>query len=558
MRIYLDISNMFELRPWNTFINSWNMFSRVFILKWNLKNKNIIILENENEMKLFQKIWKFLSWNSPIPICTVDELLWFLISDDGVFITTWDILVNLHISKYELEKNIISIERWKEYWQDDILLKLDNYNYSYSQHLSKKWGYNRDWDTINILDGHWKNIFRITFFWDEVDEILKMDISNTRILGKLDNLKLPNLGFISNQSQKNIIDIRDRIVEYTTWSQVFVIWWDLWEHRYILDNVNPIVLCDLPKESSKNLDVKEIKIADLNEFESLLKESWISIRIYTKNTKTINNFIEYNSIVWDIKIIETPAALKVLESFQYKEWDRRFFYICDDILSDIFIEKRIKRSLAKNIDLMLDMKVWDYVVHIDHWIWIFNAIVKKDLSWISREYIEIEYRENDKLFVPISELHRVSKYIWDENPKLTRLNTNEWQKILKNCEADVERIANELLWIYAERNLAEWFEFRSFPDKEKQFFESFKYNHTIDQRMCIQDVLADMEKVKPMDRLVVWDVGFWKTEVAMNAIYNVIYIDVFWIENNRYLYPHWSYSLMNTTNLCKIDYLNSE
>jgi len=85
--------------------------------------------------------------------------------------------------------------------------------------------------------------------------------------------------------------------------------------------------------------------------------------------------------------------------------------ITDDIIGNIFVKKRYKRTLAKNLDLLLQIKSGDYVVHVDHGVGIFRQIILKDLSGVKREYVEVEYRESDKLFVPVSELHRLSKYI---------------------------------------------------------------------------------------------------------------------------------------------------
>ena len=156
---------------------------------------------------------------------------------------------------------------------------------------------------------------------------------------------------------------------------------------------------------------------------------------------------------------------------------------------------------------------------MDHGIGIFRQLLVKDLSGTKREYVEIEYRENDKLFVPISELHRLSKYVGKENPKLTRLDSIEWSRIMKGAEADVEKVAQELLDIYANRSLAKGFSFLPFPKEEHVFRQHFPYIHTPDQERAIAEILADMAAPEPMDRLLSGDVGFGKTEVAINAIY---------------------------------------
>lgn len=131
----------------------------------------------------------------------------------------------------------------------------------------------------------------------------------------------------------------------------------------------------------------------------------------------------------------------------------------------------------------------------------------------------IEYRSDDKLFVPLTEIHRVSKYIGHDEPVLTRLSGNEWKKTLEKTDRDVEKIARELLETYAKRHISEGFAFSKFPQEEACFREEFPYEYTSDQQVAISEILADMESENPMDRLLSGDVGFGKTEVAMNAIY---------------------------------------
>ncbi len=204
-----------------------------------------------------------------------------------------------------------------------------------------------------------------------------------------------------------------------------------------------------------------------------------------------------------------------MESFAYGET----YFITDDILGDIFIRNRTRKSIVKNLDLLLEIRPQDYVVHRDHGVGIFREIVEKDVGGNKREYMLIEYRADDKLFVPLTEIHRVSKYIGNDEPILTRLSGNEWKKTLEKTNQDVEKIAHELLETYAKRRISEGFSFTSFPEQEKLFRTDFPYEHTIDQQTAISEILADMESTNPMDRLLSGDVGFGKTEVAMNAIY---------------------------------------
>ncbi|MBP8016433.1 DEAD/DEAH box helicase, partial [Candidatus Gracilibacteria bacterium] len=358
-----------------------------------------------------------------------------------------------------------------------------------------------------------KITYKISLFGNEIDEIIKFQDD------KIDKIK--SLKLFSNKENKNntitsVKNNQDQIKYFFYDCITFFIGLDFYENlNLILNHFSKyIILSEANKnQGESDLGIEDLSIENLDDFCSLFKDKKNKINIYTKNVKTIKNFIEYNSL-------KEPDILEIygvaLESFKT---ETGLVFICDDILSNIFIKKRYKRKLTKDIDLLLQIKPGDYIVHINHGVGIFTQIIVKDLSGIKREYIEIEYKNNDKLFVPISELYRVSKYIGTEDPKLTNLNTKEWDKIIKNTEDEVEKIALQLLELYAKKAIMKGFSFKENKKLEENFRKSFPYKYTVDQEKCIFEVLEDMEKPKPMDRLLTGDVGFGKTEVAMNAVY---------------------------------------
>lgn len=126
------------------------------------------------------------------------------------------------------------------------------------------------------------------------------------------------------------------------------------------------------------------------------------------------------------------------------------------------------------------------------------------------------------LFVPLSEVFRISKYLGEDKPKLQKLGGTEWKKAVERAEMDAEKVAVELLDIYAKRKLATRPENKEFPKEEEAFRKAFAYEHTPDQHRAIDEILTDMAGTEPMDRLLSGDVGFGKTEVAMNAAYRSV------------------------------------
>lgn len=176
------------------------------------------------------------------------------------------------------------------------------------------------------------------------------------------------------------------------------------------------------------------------------------------------------------------------------------------------------------LDFLTGLKVGDYVVHSDHGIGQFLGLDKRTIDEVTREYLKIGYVANDKLFVPIDQADKVSKYIGagDRAPKLTRLGSAEWNTVQARVKKETEKIAKELLDLYAGREQAKGFKFSGDGVVSTKFDAEFSYEETPGQLRAILDVKKDMENKKPMDRLVCGDVGFGKTEVAMRAAFKAV------------------------------------
>lgn len=187
-------------------------------------------------------------------------------------------------------------------------------------------------------------------------------------------------------------------------------------------------------------------------------------------------------------------------------------------------EKRAPERQKVYMDFLTGLKVGDFVVHSDHGIGLFLGLDKRTIDNVTREYLKIAYAENDKLFVPIDQADKVSKFIGsgDRPPKLTRLGSAEWNTLQNRVRKETEKIAQELLELYAERESARGHAFLADSQRMIQFEKNFEYEETPGQTRAILDVKGDMEGKRPMDRLVCGDVGFGKTEVAMRAAFKAV------------------------------------
>ncbi len=183
-------------------------------------------------------------------------------------------------------------------------------------------------------------------------------------------------------------------------------------------------------------------------------------------------------------------------------------------------KRRKKKNKAEEIRSLADITEGDLVVHSGHGIGRFIGIRKLELEGVTKDYITIQYAGTDKLYIPVTQLDMVSKYIGprdDSGVKLNKLSSNEWQKTRNNVKHAVKDMAHELIALYAKREKSVGFAF--YPDDEIQrdFEERFPYVETDDQLQSISEIKADMERARPMERLLCGDVGFGKTEVALRA-----------------------------------------
>lgn len=188
--------------------------------------------------------------------------------------------------------------------------------------------------------------------------------------------------------------------------------------------------------------------------------------------------------------------------------------------------KKHKKASSKNAIHSLDeLNVGDYIVHNIHGIGIFEGINALEINKVKKDYIKISYAKGDTLYVPVTQLDLVSKYIGpkeDTRVKINRLGSPEWKKTKAKVRSSVKDMAKELIALYAKRMSTKGFAFSPDSDLQRDFELRFEYDETDDQLRCSEEIKHDMERTAPMDRLLCGDVGFGKTEVALRAVFKCI------------------------------------
>ena len=227
-------------------------------------------------------------------------------------------------------------------------------------------------------------------------------------------------------------------------------------------------------------------------------------------------------------VLEPPASgsITLVQGSAAEGWSSDALTLLSD--AEIFGWVRPRRAARKARaprELFLsELKPGDYVVHIEHGIGVFRGLEKMTLDGLEREYLHLDYAEGDRLFVPVEHVDRVTRYVGvgEARPTLTRLSSADWEHAKARVKQAVQNIAKELLALYAARETAPGYAFNPDTVWQHDLEASFPYLETPDQLAAIEEVKADMERRRPMDRLICGDVGYGKTEVALRAAFKAV------------------------------------
>ena len=222
----------------------------------------------------------------------------------------------------------------------------------------------------------------------------------------------------------------------------------------------------------------------------------------------------------------TPVEKTIHEGFI--DDDLRVCFFTDHQIFDRFHKYNLKSDKARSGKMALTLKeiqqfeIGDYVVHVDHGVGKFGGLVRMPQGDGYQEMIKLIYQKGDAIYVSIHSLYKVAKYKSQDNgeaPRLSSLGTGQWERLKERTKAHIKEIARDLIKLYAKRRREKGFAFSQDSYLQHELEASFIYEDTPDQLKATQDVKADMERARPMDRLVCGDVGFGKTEVAVRAAF---------------------------------------
>lgn len=232
--------------------------------------------------------------------------------------------------------------------------------------------------------------------------------------------------------------------------------------------------------------------------------------------------------VYNLSADTAPAGVTVIPgglSAGFEIPSQKFMLITHRFIAPEGKKHKRKHKAGQEIGSLDELKNGDYVVHEAHGIGVFDGINRITQGGVTKDYIKIKYAKSDVLYVPVTQLDLVSKYIGaaeNGGVRLNRLGGSEWQKTRKRVKAAVKDMAKQLTALYAKRMAVKGYAFSPDTDLQNDFERRFEYEETDDQLRCINEIKHDMERETPMDRLLCGDVGFGKTEVALRAAFKCI------------------------------------
>jgi len=347
---------------------------------------------------------------------------------------------------------------------------------------------------LDIFPQAFMNPVRIEFFGDEIVSIRKFDVYTQRSTGEIQNVSIPPNNIFPGSS--SIMD-------------------------YLLPDI-PVV-SDIDSLDAKNvihiakdgfcIDSEPSYVGNLSLFRERIKELQ-DYRIFISCEPHMRREIEElfpNTLVIPVDLVEGFILKK----------DKIAVFSTEDIFGVRRHQTRwVRPRSGMPIEDLEEITKGDYVVHSDFGTGIYDGIKKINIDGVATDCILIKYRNEDKLYVPISLFKCVEKFIGDEGappPQLSSLGGDEWSVRKQKAREDIEKIMKELLLLYAERNVAKGYPFSPDTVWQKELEASFPYEETLDQTKVMEEVKRDMENDTPVDRLVCGDVGFGKTEIAIRA-----------------------------------------
>ena len=429
---------------------------------------------------------------------------------------------------------------------------LDKYGYNKETLVTTTGEYAIRGYVIDIFLINEEHPIRIEFFGSTIDSIRYFNESTQLSIKQLESINITPNKEVTTKKNSSIYDyLKEPVTIFYNKSQIENSYKKMLEdvmnynkeinsnekYMFEFEEINPdyqIFINTFENENSKNaLTFTSKEIENFNSNYDKLKD-FVNSKIIKK--KTVIFCLSKDSQIKIIKELFPDAIVtkniinnginiinkQINNGFEYKD------YV---VISEFDIEKVHSTSIkyknnyhiGKKIKDIDSLSLGDYVVHRQHGIGIYNGIITLNTSGIKKDYLQINYKDTDKVYIPVEKISSIYKYSDKDGtkPKINKLNSTSWAKTKQTLQKKIKDISEELIKLYSIRNSIKGEAY--IPNElESQFDSEFEYELTRDQEKVINEIYRDLDSVVPMDRLLCGDVGFGKTEVAFRAIFRTV------------------------------------
>lgn len=496
------------------------------------------------------------------------EVLSKLEQNEPVSIVTYpEALAEKVVSRQTLNQQTLTLATGKQYETEAITKKLTDYGFEHVDYVYEPGQFAMRGSILDVYSFASEYPYRIDFFGDEIDSIRTFEVETQLSKEKKNSVSIvPELG----QATENEISFLEFIPQDTLLWVKDLLWIKERIQAIHDESLSPQALAAYEGEQTERMNL-ERKLIDGSEFtvraldfkridfghkavgtpQATLQFQTSIQPIFHKNfdlvASTLTDYLQRNYTIYICS--DSVKQTDRLRDIFAERKDQISFKAVDYTLHEGFIDHTLKMCLftdhqifdrfhkfnlrsdkARSGKVALSLKELnqfepgDYVVHIDHGIGKFAGLVRIPNGNTTQEVIKLIYQNDDVVFVSIHSLHKISKYKGKEGeqPRISKLGTGAWEKMKDRTKAKIKDIARDLIKLYSQRKQEKGFQYSADSFLQHELEASFLYEDTPDQLKATQDVKADMESDRPMDRLVCGDVGFGKTEVAIRAAFKAV------------------------------------
>ena len=443
------------------------------------------------------------------------------------------------------EKMNITLKKGDEINREKLIEILDKLDYKKDTIVTTTGEYAVRGFVIDIFITLEEHPIRVEFFGNVIESIRYFDESTQMSIKEVNEIKLIANGEIKTDKKSCLLDYaKDAIVitidEARIKANYEKLEEEMFEYRvskdlpqdtkfmFSLDEINPKenIYIDFINNYKKEANILNLSTKEIPNFHSNFEKLKEQTEIWYRQGYKIIFYLSKES---QIKIIKELITVPI--TIENKYLSKGFIIDKTVVISENDIEQvrtepikyRNSYKIGSKIKDLNSLNKGDYVVHMAHGIGIYNGIKTLTKRGLAKDYIEILYADNDKIYVPVEKMNTILKYTSKDGfkPKINKLNSTSWAKTKRAVEKKIKDISEELLKLYAERRALKGTAYQTY-DMERDFASSFAYTPTKDQDKAIKEIDIDLKDKVPMDRLLCGDVGFGKTEVAFRAMFKTV------------------------------------